>query len=315
MAKLPEFSTPTRDAIFKAYEQDRSDGFRNHLGASIIGKDCERDIWYSYRWAMVSNFSGRLLRVFETGQLAEARFVQNLRRIGATVLEVDPDTGRQFSVTAHGGHFGGSLDGIGHGLIEAPNTWHVLEFKTHSEKSFHELANKRVFESKPQHYAQMQIYMRLMNLKRACYMAVNKNTDDLYIERIEIDTAYADRLLEKAKRIIQSATPPARISEDPHFYQCNMCSHAPICHQQEAVAVNCRTCLHSTPVEGGWHCAKHDTMLTDRQQRKACEFHLYIPALVPAEQIDAGEDWVEYRLINGEIWRDRGATKMQESRP
>ena len=131
MAPLPDTPSPTRDAIFASYEADRDDGFRPHLGASQIGKACERALWYDFRWVTRSGFPGRILRLFETGQLEEARIVRNLRRIGATVLEVDPETGRQWRVEAHGGHFGGSLDGVALGLPEAPKTWHVLEFKTH----------------------------------------------------------------------------------------------------------------------------------------------------------------------------------------
>lgn len=58
------------------------------------------------------------------------------------MLEVDPETGRQFRVEAHGGHFGGSLDAVALGLLEAPKTCHVVEFKTHSAKSFAELVVK-----------------------------------------------------------------------------------------------------------------------------------------------------------------------------
>jgi hypothetical protein len=312
MAKLPELSNPTRDAIFRSYENDSRDGFRSHLGASLIGRECERDIWYSFRWVMRSNFSGRMVRLFETGQLAESRFIQDLRRTGATVIEVDPETGRQFTVTAHGGHFGGSLDGVGYDLLEAPHTWHVLEFKTHSDKSFNDLLNKRVFGSKEQHYAQMQIYMRLIKLTRTLYMAVNKNNDDLYLERIELDIQYADRLLAKAKRIIDSPNPLPKISNDADWYQCRMCSHASICHESAAIEVNCRTCMYSTPIEGAWHCAKHDSTISDREQRLGCDFHLYIPSLVPAEQIDAGDGWVEYQLSNGQLWRDTGSNKSVE---
>lgn len=118
MATLPDAPSPTRDAIFAAYEADRDDGFRPHLGASQIGKPCERALWYDFRWVTRSGFQGRILRLFETGQLEEARLVRNLRRIGATVLEVDPETGRQWRVEAHGGHFGGSLDAVALGLIE-----------------------------------------------------------------------------------------------------------------------------------------------------------------------------------------------------
>ena len=113
--------------------------------------------------------------------------VLNLRRTGATVLEVDPETGRQFRVQAHGGHFGGSLDGLAINLLEAPKAWHVLEFKTHSNKSFGDLVAKKVRESKPQHFAQMQIYMHLTGITRAFYVAVCKDTDALHIERIEAD--------------------------------------------------------------------------------------------------------------------------------
>jgi len=153
MAELPSITSPTRDAIFAAYEADAGDGFRAHLGASLIGKDCERALWFDFRWVTRAKHPGRLLRLFETGQLEEARLVQNLRRTGATVLEVDPDTGRQFRVQAQGGHFGGSLDGVAINLLEAPKTWHVLEFKTHSVKSFNDLLAKKVRESKPLHFA------------------------------------------------------------------------------------------------------------------------------------------------------------------
>lgn len=50
MVALPETPTPTRDAIFAGYEADREDGFRPHLGASQIGKSCERALWYDFRW-------------------------------------------------------------------------------------------------------------------------------------------------------------------------------------------------------------------------------------------------------------------------
>ena len=309
MAELPLTSCPTRDAIFAAYEADTSDGFRSHLGASLIGKECERALWYDFRWTTKAKFPGRVLRLFETGHLAEARLVQNLRRTGATVLEVDPETGRQFRVQAHGGHFGGSLDGVALNLLEAPKTWHVLEFKTHSAKSFADLATKHVRQSKPQHFAQMQIYMSLTGLTRALYVAVNKDNDDLYIERVELDTAVSTRLLEKAQRVIFAATPLPRISEDPSWYQCRLCDHADVCHGKQAAEINCRTCLHASPIDGGWHCARHNKSLTEVNQRTACAHHLYLPPLVPGRQVDAGEGWVQYEFADGVRWRDVGLNK------
>ena len=309
MAELPAITSLTREAIFAGYEADASEGFRSHLGASLIGKACERALWYDFRWTTKARFEGRVLRLFETGNREEERLVRNLRRTGATVLEVDPETGRQFRVQAHGGHFGGSLDGVAIHLLEAPKAWHVLEFKTHSNKSFTDLVAKKVRESKPQHFAQMQIYMHLMGMNRAMYLAVNKDTDDLYVQRVEADVAYTEQLLEKARRIIFAPTPLPRISEEPSWYQCRLCDHADVCHGTRAAEVNCRTCLHSSPVEGGWHCDRHQKPLSEVDQRTGCEQHLYLPPLVPAAQVDAGEDWVDYEFSDGVRWRDAGLNK------
>jgi hypothetical protein len=315
MAELPDISSPTRDAIFAGYERDANEGFRTHLGASLIGKACERALWYDFRWTTKAKFPGRVLRLFETGNREEERLVRNLRRTGATVVEVDPQSGRQFRVAAHGGHFGGSLDAVAINLIEAPKTWHVVEFKTHAQKSFTDLAANKVRESKPQHYAQMQVYMLLTEISRAIYLAVNKNTDDLYVERIELDKAFAAQLLEKAGRIIFAQNPPARINEDPAWYQCRFCDHADMCHGKQAAEINCRTCLHATPIDGGWQCARHNKSLSEADQRTACERHLYLPALIPGEQVDAGDDWVEYVFPDGAHWRDVGINKTSGGAP
>lgn len=321
MAALPEPASPTRDAIFAAYEADRDDGFRPHLGASQIGKPCERALWLDFRWATPARIPGRILRLFETGQLEEARLVRDLRRAGATVLDVDPATGRQWRVEAHGGHFGGSLDAVALGLLEAPRTWHVVEFKTHSAKSFRELEAKGVAAAKPQHWAQMQIYMQLTGITRALYVAVCKDTDDLHLERVRIDAEAAQRLLAKAERIIEASRPPERLSDDPAWWQCRLCDHQELCHGEGAASITCRSCLHATPLihgadSGGWHCARWATMLDLDAQRRACTRHLFIPDLVPGEVVDAGDDHVVYRLADGSTWvNDARAEPAGEAGP
>lgn len=302
MAILPSPPTPTLSAIHASYERQQGDGLREHLGASQVGKPCERALWFDFRWVTPAQFDGRMLRLFETGQLEEARLVRNLRATGATVLEVDPQTGRQFRVEAHGGHFGGSLDGVALGVLEAPKTWHVVEFKTHSAKSFAELTAKGVIAAKPQHAAQMQVYMHLTGITRALYIAVCKNTDALHVERIEADRAEGERLLARAGRVINAVRPPSRISEDPNWFECRFCSHHAVCHEGKEAALTCRSCLHATPVASGWHCARHDRMLDPAAQRAGCPRHLLIPDLVAGEVVDAGEDHVLYRLRDGSHW-------------
>ncbi|MBF0421078.1 MAG: oxidoreductase [Magnetococcales bacterium] len=308
MAKLPEVSlNPTVEAIYKAYENNAGHGFRLHLGASIIGRECERSLWFDFRWTTKSSFNGRMLRLFETGQREEERLVRNLRSIGVTVLDVNPKTGRQWQVSDHGGHFGGSLDGVALGVPEAPKTWHVCEFKTHNIKSFNDLKAKGVQESKSQHYAQMQVYMYLFEMTRALYMAVCKDTDEIYAERVHADLAVGLRLLAKAKRIIDAPKPPSRINDDPAWYQCRMCHHHAICHEGMFSERNCRTCLHITPTtDGQWLCERWTRTIPVNDQRQGCFLHLYIPDLVAGEQVDVDHNgaWVEYRLPDGTIWRD-----------
>lgn len=307
MAALPPPSQPTVDAIYAAYEAAQESGYRAHLGASIIGTECERSLWYSLRWTTRARHAGRLLRLFDTGQREEERLVADLRRIGVTVLDLDPATGRQWACRDETGHFGGSADAVVQGIVEAPRTWHLAEFKTHNEKSFAKLKKEGVEKSKPQHFAQMQTYMHLMQLDRAFYLAKHKDTDELYSERINHDAALAIRLLEKAARIINSPVPPGRISSDPSWFMCRFCDHHAQCHGDAMPERHCRSCLHSSPVAGGeWHCALHQCTLSRSEQEQGCPHHRYIPPLVHGEQTNVDGEAIIYLLRGGVTWRDEG---------
>lgn len=301
MVNIPEPENSTIKAIVQHYEDHQDDGFRAHLGGSLIGRLCDRALWYTFHWCTTVRHSGQLLRLFQTGHLAEERFVADLRSVGITVFETDPATGEQFRVSACNGHFGGSFDGVGQGFMEAPKTWHLIEMKTHNEKSFNTLVKKGVREAKPEHFAQMQVYMYLADpkLTRAFYIAVNKNTDELYGERVRLDPAIGKACLDRASAIIDSDWPTNKISDDPSWYLCKFCDHHAICHGQTAPAVNCRTCLHSTPIEDGeWRCARHDMEIPLSVQKNGCDAHLYNPYLLEqfAEPVDSGEYWIRYRL-------------------
>jgi hypothetical protein len=316
MVQIPENKKTTVDMIYDAYEEDAETEeddvtkTRGHLGASLIGMKCDRRLWHSYRWSTRPKHSGRILRLFETGSREEARLTANLRRIGVVVEDVDPATGRQWTVRDATGHFGGSMDGIGLGFVEAPKALHVLEYKTHNQKSFSDVVRHGVEKSKIQHYAQMNVYMHLKNIQRAFYIAVNKNTDELYQERIKYNPEYSIKLIDRANYVINSPNPPPRISNDPSWFECKMCNHNSVCYGQTAPDRHCRSCVFSLPIENGkWHCNKHNSEIPLQTQKAGCNFHRYLPSLlVNAEQIDAGDDfaWIEYQLPDGVIWRDEG---------
>jgi hypothetical protein len=265
-------------------------------------------LWYGFRWTRVALHAGRILRLFETGQLEEARLIRNLRSAGVTVMDVDPETGKQWAVKACAGHFGGSADAIAFGIHEAPKARHVCEFKTHNTKSFNALQKHGLEKSKPQHMAQLQVYMHLLGAERGFYLAVHKDTDQLYSERVKPDPVLAMRMLAKAERVINAATPPAKLSDDPDYFVCKMCDFAGVCHGADLAERNCRTCLHASPIDDGkWHCAANDILLSRRNQRAGCmQTHRYIPALVAGEQTDVRGDAVVYQMRDGAEWVDEG---------
>jgi len=304
VADISTHTDPIVSAIYEQYEKRGSaEKARTYLGGSVIGAECSRALWYGFRWAAKEQFDGRMYRLFQTGHLAEHRFVADLRSIGATVWECDPSTGKQFSYSDLSGHMRGNLDAVAVNIPTGGKQPHLVEMKTHSAKSFKDLKAKGVKLAKPQHYSQIMMYCGWANLQRALYIAVNKDTDELYSERLEFDVVYFQKLRAKAESIIFAQEPPAKLSEDPKFYQCNWCSHQSVCHGHKVPAVSCRTCVHSTPermpeTEGRWSCAKAgaDSSIPVEHQRTGCGQHLPLPFLLTyADPVDAGDGWIEFK--------------------
>lgn len=272
--------------IGDAYREGE-DGHRSHLGASILGDECARKVWYGFRWATRPKFDGRLLRLFNRGHLEEGRIIACLLMIGAQVFQQDSN-GKQYRIAWAEGHAGGSGDGVAIGLPDLPEHYALLEFKTHGEKSFIELAGKLpewrayvrgegpftgkgVKECKPEHYTQMQLYMRKMNLTCALYVAVCKNTDDMYMEIIYLSAEYADQYLDRGEKIVWAERPPTKLSTSPGFFKCRFCDDRPVCHLGEMPDFNCRTCQFSKPVaNAAWFCNKHSMTLPKEKQLVGC---------------------------------------------
>jgi len=158
----------------------------------------------------------------------------------------------------------------------------------------------------------MQSYMHLMGLTRGFYLAKCKDNDALLVERVKYDAAHALALLAKAERIINAHEAPPRVSDKPDYFLCKAyrCPFYSLCHEGGKAENNCRTCLHSTPVaDGGWHCERHDRLISYEEQQQGCANHLFLPALVHGEQVDVDEEaeTVTYRLADGSLWIDGGA--------
>lgn len=278
--------------IGDAYREGE-EGHRTHMGASLLGGECARAIWYNFRWATRANFEGRVLRLFNRGHLEEARFIALLLMIGCEVYQQD-ENGKQYRISFADGHAGGSGDGVALHVPDLPaGTAALCEFKTHAEKSFIELSGalkdwrlylagkgpftgKGVREAKFEHYVQMQLYMRKMGLAAALYVAVNKNTDDLYAEIIPLNSELADQFVARGEKLVWMDTPPEKLNASPGFFKCVWCDHKPVCHMKAAPDRNCRTCVYSSPIAGAqWTCknAVCEGVIPKDVQLKGCSHY------------------------------------------
>lgn len=321
MGNLTKYKAETSKTVAAIYDWHKRRGDaekpRKYLGASIAGHECDRYLWFSFRQCFKPNFDGRMYRLFETGQLEEARFIAELRKIGCEVVDRDED-GEQIGIEDIGGHFRGHLDGVGHNIPEAPETWHVLEFKTfggseNETKDFEKVKSMGVKIGKPVHYAQFQIYMGKTELTRTLYLCKKKATDELYSERIKYDKDFYKSIMARMRRIIESIELPDRCSKRSDDYRCGYCDARDICWGCESPCVplpsiTCRTCCHATPetdMDGGtWTCNKSGKKEVLDDTDNPCEYHLLIPGLVVGcEPVDAGDDWIEFENPDGQRWR------------
>lgn len=287
-------------ALIDATIAKNPEGPRPHLGASLLGHPCDRWLWLTFRWAVVEKFNGRMLRLFRRGQEEEEKIVSWLTQIGC---EIHSTGGKQARVD-FGAHVSGSIDGIiEKGVPEAPTKRHILECKTHSLKSFKDLCDKGVQESKPQHWCQMQLYMHGTEIDRALYFAVCKDDDQIYTERVRYDEEAAKALVERGRRLTLCERMPEPLSTDPTWYQCRFCPAHSFCFDTKLTKeVNCRTCALSTPTEDSkWFCARYgNEEIPVSAQREGCDGHVLHPDLVPWKWLPSDDAFSAVYEINGE---------------
>ena len=249
-------------------------GHRNHLGASLIGRECKRQLWYIFRWCLREPTTGRQQRLFNRGHREEARFIEWLRGIGFEVW-AETEDGKQYRISGVNGHFGGSLDGIGKlppasGIDEAV----LLEFKTNGTGAgFNKLDSHGMPIAKPDHFAQTSTYGFKYGFRFCAYLNINKNDDSLHVEIVKLDHNLGAQMEMKAEQIIHSKTAPARLSDNPTYRGCGWCAMKGICHNGEMPEKNCRSCTYALPVENAeWFCSlpAHNSIIPAEFIPKGC---------------------------------------------
>lgn len=222
---------------------------RTYLGASRLGHACERALQFEFVGAPKdegADFGGQTLRIFEIGHQLEDLAIRWLRAAGIDLYTRKgnrPD-GDQFGFSVAGGRIRGHVDGI---IVDAPaalglNTPALWECKTMNAKNWRACVKEGVTVSKPVYAAQIAIYQAYMeatvpriSAAPALFTAINKDTAELYHELVPFDAALAQRMSDRAVRILQATDAGdllPRIAASRDFFECRFCSHAERCWGQ-----------------------------------------------------------------------------------
>lgn len=285
--------------IHDHYREHAGDWRRDHLGCSVLGHECDRWLWLSFRWAAAEPQDGRMLRLFARGEREESWILDDLKAIGVDVVATQE--------RMRWGHIGGSCDAIVVGVPDDPATKHVAEFKTFSKKNFDRLVAAGVRREKWTHYVQMQLYMLGLKLDRALYVAVCKDDDRIHTELVDFDAKVAGEALARGERIIRAEVPPARLDADAppcvltsregERYPCRFFD---VCHGTALPQASCRTCVSSTPrPDGTWHCEYWANDLDGYEQRKGCASWLPIPQIGTHQVSEIDEGKRRMTLVDG----------------
>ena len=219
---------------------------RTYLGGSRLGHPCERALQFEFAGAPKDEgqeFSGQTLRIFEIGHALEDLAIRWLRVAGFDLYTRKgnrPD-GEQFGFSVAGGRIRGHVDGIiaagpqplGIGV---PALW---ECKTMNARNWRETVTKGVGLAKPVYAAQIALYQAYMEAEvpgiaenPALFTAINKDTAELHHELVPFDTSLAQRMSDRAVRILQATDAGdllPRIATTRDFHECRMCPWAECC--------------------------------------------------------------------------------------
>jgi len=213
----------TLSKLIDAHQEKSVSEARNYIGASAIGSDCLRQIWYELKGFEGIGVSPKTRRTWAIGKNLEKLIMEWLAESGLSVADtwydlVDPEL--EF--------FKGHIDAML--LMEGkPNA--ILEIKTAKDASFKIFASKGLFIWNERYYAQIQSYMGMSGIHTAYILVLNKDNSDIADECVTFDAHYYELLKQKALMIYKAQVEPPRINGSPLWYQCKLCQFNKVCHK------------------------------------------------------------------------------------
>lgn len=210
---------------------------RSYLGASRLGVSCDRALQYEFFNTPVDDdkqISGKTIRIFAVGHLFEDMIIQWIKKAGFT-LEIKKENGEQYGFSTADGFIQGHVDGI---ITSGPESLDMKypalwECKSLNDKSWKDTVKRGLNLSKPIYAAQIAIYQAYMessfpniSVNPAIFTAINKNTCELYFEKIPFNGDLAQRISDKGVKILDACNAKEllpRITNDKSYYACKFC--------------------------------------------------------------------------------------------
>ena len=234
------------------YEAGRGSGVgevaRKRIGAGYIGTECDRELAYRYhrtekeeRKSTVS--PGELQRHALAGHWTEGVIAEWLQLAGFDLKTCrqdgsqygfkaarDPDSGQA--------RIAGEIDGV---IIAAPDGVALpLPCLWESKKATHKKCTKfrkeGVAAADPKYYGQVQTGMAYLDVGHTLFSMLDLDTMKIYWELIAFDPAVAQRLTDRAIRVLESQAPEEqpRIARDEADFRCRFCDYAGQCWKTSA---------------------------------------------------------------------------------
>jgi hypothetical protein len=214
----------TLSKLIEASQQHVEDEPRNYIGASSIGSDCLRKIWYEFKGMEAEAVPTRMRRTWDIGKQLEKLIRDWLKNTGIFVSDWDVGFTYKDEVMPY---FQGHIDGT----IQIGIDEYILEIKTAKDSSFKIFEKKGVKEWNSQYYAQIQAYMGMSGIHSAYILVLNKDNSDISDELVEFDAYFYGKLKEKAAMIYNAHVEPPRINGSPLWFQCKTCKYNKVCHK------------------------------------------------------------------------------------
>lgn len=227
---------PTLEAMQKAMEaRAAKEPRRTYLGASGIGHECSRKLWYGLNGTPRKPIPYNNLAAIEDGHRTEELVAERLRLVDGIKLYTHREDGSQYGFDW--GFLKGHYDGVIVGLLQAPATPHIWENKTVNDKKFtafkkavNDYGEKQALQQwDGAYYAQAVIYMHAEELTRHYLTVTSPGGREIASCRTEANPKMAEALIAKAKRIHAAKEPPERIG-GKDYYICKWCEFYEVCY-------------------------------------------------------------------------------------